>query len=384
MNLVIWIIQGLLAAMMIGAGMFKINTPRVKLAEKMHWAKTWTDGNVKLLGLAEVLGAAGLILPGLLHLLAVLTPVAAICLAILMAGAAKVHLDFKESPVPAVVPLLLAIFVAIGRLALVPWVLRRDGRCASRPDGWSTQTGLRKSPRLVGDATQDRRQRLTRIDRREDAFDAIAPHDDHRTVLVLGHDLGDLVERRVTGHDERIRDHRLIDTDGVGIELGRSLEQPDIVFGDDPDETTVAHHRQVTDLVGLHQATSDREGRRLIDRHRVRCHETRDRRHQHARASLHRPCRRAPPTVTVHVKNRMPRRPAPPRRPGQELTVPGAARRGSSVRETPHRLHEASGPPQDLQFWRVARRRVIARHRGRRITLCRRHAAGAIAIAAVG
>jgi len=122
MNLAIWIVQGLLAAMMLGAGMFKIITSRVKLAEKMHWAKTWTDGNVKLLGLAEVLGAAGLILPGLLHILLVLTPLAAICLAILMAGAVKVHLDFKESPVPAVVPLLAAIAIAIGRLALVPWI----------------------------------------------------------------------------------------------------------------------------------------------------------------------------------------------------------------------------------------------------------------------
>jgi hypothetical protein len=122
MNLVIWVVQGLLAAMMFGAGMLKVATPRLKLAEKMHWAKTWTDGNVKLLGLAEVAGAAGLVLPGLLHVLPVLTPLAGICLAILMAGAVKVHIDFKESPVPAVVPLLLAIFVVIGRFALVPWV----------------------------------------------------------------------------------------------------------------------------------------------------------------------------------------------------------------------------------------------------------------------
>jgi len=122
MNLAIWVVQGLLAVMMLGAGMFKVVTPREKLAEKMHWAKTWTDQNVKLLGLAEVLGGAGLILPGLLHILPVLTPLAGICLAILMAGAVKVHLDFKESPVPAVVPLLLAIFVVVGRLTLVPWV----------------------------------------------------------------------------------------------------------------------------------------------------------------------------------------------------------------------------------------------------------------------
>ena len=39
-----------------------------------------------------------------------------------MAGAVKVHLDFQESPVPAVAPLLLALFVAVGRFALVPWV----------------------------------------------------------------------------------------------------------------------------------------------------------------------------------------------------------------------------------------------------------------------
>lgn len=122
MNLSIWIAQGLLASMMVAAGLFKIVTPRVKLAERMHWAKTWTDGRVKLLGLAEVLGAAGLILPGLLHVLPVVTPVAAICLAILMVGAIKTHLDLEEPWVPPLVPLLLAIFVSVGRLALVPWV----------------------------------------------------------------------------------------------------------------------------------------------------------------------------------------------------------------------------------------------------------------------
>jgi hypothetical protein len=122
MNLAIWIVQGLLAVMMLGAGMFKIVTPREKLSEKFRWAKTWTDGNVKLLGLAEVLGAAGLVLPGLFHVLPVLTPIAGICLAILMVGAVKVHVDLKEPTTPAVVPLLLAIFVAVGRLVLVPWV----------------------------------------------------------------------------------------------------------------------------------------------------------------------------------------------------------------------------------------------------------------------
>lgn len=63
MPLALWIASALLAFAMVGAGGFKLATPRVKLMEKMKWASTWSDGNVKLLGLAEVLGAIGLIVP---------------------------------------------------------------------------------------------------------------------------------------------------------------------------------------------------------------------------------------------------------------------------------------------------------------------------------
>jgi hypothetical protein len=105
-----------------GASLFKIVTPRLKLAEKMRWATTWTDARVKLLGAAEVLGGAGLILPGLLHVLPVLTPVAAICLAVLMAGAVKTHLALKEPRVPPLLPLVQAtVVVGGGRLVVVPW-----------------------------------------------------------------------------------------------------------------------------------------------------------------------------------------------------------------------------------------------------------------------
>jgi hypothetical protein len=119
-NLALWIIQGLLALIMVAAGGFKVGTPRVKLAERLHWAKTWTDGRVKLLGLAEVLGGIGLIAPDATGILPILTPIAAICLAILMVGAVKVHLGQKESPAPAAIPLLLAVLIAVGRLAVVP------------------------------------------------------------------------------------------------------------------------------------------------------------------------------------------------------------------------------------------------------------------------
>jgi urea transporter len=90
-------------------------TPRTKLAEKLKWPATWTDTNVKLLGLAEVLGGVGLVVPWATRILPVLTPVAAVCLVIIMVGAAKTHLDQKESPAPPIVLGALCVFVALGR-----------------------------------------------------------------------------------------------------------------------------------------------------------------------------------------------------------------------------------------------------------------------------
>jgi hypothetical protein len=122
MHVALWVVQGLLALVMALAGAFKVATPREKLAEKLRWAKTWTDANVKLLGLAEVLGAVGLIAPGMTGILPVLTPVAAVCLAILMGGAVKTHRELNEPTAPALVLGVLCLAVAVARFALVPLV----------------------------------------------------------------------------------------------------------------------------------------------------------------------------------------------------------------------------------------------------------------------
>ena len=120
MHIALWVVQGLLALVMVLTGALKVVTPREKLAEKMHWAKTWTDINVKLLGLAEVLGGVGLIVPGVTGILPVLTPVAAVCLAVLMGGAVKTHRDLNEPTAPAIVHVALCLLVAVGRFALAP------------------------------------------------------------------------------------------------------------------------------------------------------------------------------------------------------------------------------------------------------------------------
>jgi hypothetical protein len=119
MQLALWIVSGLLALAMLGAGVFKLATPRVKLMEKMKWAKTWTDGNVNLLGLAEVLGAIGLIVPQATGVLPILTPIAAACLVVLMIGAVKTHVDLKEPAAPPAILALLGVFVALGRFGVV-------------------------------------------------------------------------------------------------------------------------------------------------------------------------------------------------------------------------------------------------------------------------
>ena len=74
MNVALWIVQGVLAVAMLGAGGLKVVTPRTKLAEKMKWASSWSDTNVKLLGLAEVAGAVGLVVPWLTGIVPILTP----------------------------------------------------------------------------------------------------------------------------------------------------------------------------------------------------------------------------------------------------------------------------------------------------------------------
>ncbi len=119
MNTTLWILQAFLAFAMFAAGAFKAFTPYEKLTPKMKWALSWPPGRVKLLGLAEILGAVGLIAPPLTGILPILTPIAACCLLVLMLGAVKTHLDLKEPFVVPAVLGILALVVALGRFGLL-------------------------------------------------------------------------------------------------------------------------------------------------------------------------------------------------------------------------------------------------------------------------
>ena len=118
MDVVLWVIAGLLAVAFLGAGLMKLGQPRKKLVDSgMGWAADFGDGAVKAIGVLEVLGALGLVLPALFDVAPVLVPLAATGLAVVMVGAIVVHARRKEPQmvVANVVLLVLAAVVAWGR-----------------------------------------------------------------------------------------------------------------------------------------------------------------------------------------------------------------------------------------------------------------------------
>jgi uncharacterized membrane protein YphA (DoxX/SURF4 family) len=123
MNTALWIVQGLLAAMFLMAGLMKLAKSKEKLKPKMgDWVDVVSTPGFKLIGLLEFLGAVGIVLPMAIDVLPILTPVAAIGLVMTMLGAMGLHIQRKEyDAIKKNIPLLLlALFVAVGRLIIIP------------------------------------------------------------------------------------------------------------------------------------------------------------------------------------------------------------------------------------------------------------------------
>ena len=118
MNTALWIVQGLLAAMFTFAGITKSTQPREKLMKQFPWVNDFSMGTVRFIGLSELLGAIGLIVPWLTGIIPILTPVSAVGFCLIMVLATNlVHLKKSEYKGIAtnVVIFLMAAFVAYGR-----------------------------------------------------------------------------------------------------------------------------------------------------------------------------------------------------------------------------------------------------------------------------
>ena len=117
MNITLWIIQALLALVFLMAGFMKTFRPLDALAERMSWVSKVPSPLVRLLGIVELLGAIGLILPILTNIWPWLTALTAVGLALVMVGAIVLHASRREfSGVGVtVIILILAVFVAYGQ-----------------------------------------------------------------------------------------------------------------------------------------------------------------------------------------------------------------------------------------------------------------------------
>ena len=127
LNVVLWTVQVLLALLFLFAGGTKLVMPIAEMTKQMPMPGWF----LRFLGVAEIAGALGLVLPGLFHRRPELTPLAARCLVIIMSGATA--LTLQTSVAAAAVPLVVGILaglVAHGRSRLLP---HREGRQAARP-----------------------------------------------------------------------------------------------------------------------------------------------------------------------------------------------------------------------------------------------------------
>ena len=119
MNIALWIIQVLLALLFLFAGAMKLIMPIEEMTRQMPVAIPGLF--LRFIGVCEVLGGLGLILPGLLRIKTWLTPLAAVSLVILMIGAmAFSFMIGVTAAIPALVTGILAAFVAYGRWRLTP------------------------------------------------------------------------------------------------------------------------------------------------------------------------------------------------------------------------------------------------------------------------
>ncbi|MEH7305087.1 DoxX family protein [Neobacillus drentensis] len=116
MNIALWIVQIMLGLAFIMAGSMKAFQYE-KAKSSMPWVKESAKGLVIFIGVAELLGGLGLILPYTIGTAPILTPIAAIALGVVMILAAGFHAKRKENSAIGmnIILLVLAIFVAIGR-----------------------------------------------------------------------------------------------------------------------------------------------------------------------------------------------------------------------------------------------------------------------------
>ena len=113
MTTTIWIIKSVLALLFVITGAMKLALPKNKLLEKgLKALLNINEQQIRGIGLLEVLGGIGLILPGMLNIFPFLSGIAAFGLALTMVVATRTHLKFKLPITGNIIILILCLLVA--------------------------------------------------------------------------------------------------------------------------------------------------------------------------------------------------------------------------------------------------------------------------------
>ena len=118
LNVLLWILQALLALLFMFAGVMKFVMPVAEMTKQIALPGLF----LHFIGACEILGAIGLVLPGILRIRTGLTPLAAAALVVIMIGATAVNLKTGQrgAALTTVIVGLLLVFVAYNRRRMAP------------------------------------------------------------------------------------------------------------------------------------------------------------------------------------------------------------------------------------------------------------------------
>lgn len=122
MDVILWVAQVVLAVLFVLFGITHVMR-RETMRERVPWMWAVPREGLVAIGLLEILAAIGLVLPAVTRIQPWLTPLAALCLAVLMVFAIVFHFTRREMPniVFNAILGLLAAFVAWGRFVAAPF-----------------------------------------------------------------------------------------------------------------------------------------------------------------------------------------------------------------------------------------------------------------------
>tara|TARA_R110002050_G_scaffold189042_1_gene323668 strand:+ start:306 stop:710 length:405 start_codon:yes stop_codon:yes gene_type:complete len=125
-NIGLWVVQALLAVMFIMAGVMKASQPIEILAESLPWVTSTSTVLVRFIGISELLGGLGLLIPSIFRFKPFLTVWAAVGLAVIMVFAAIFHATRSEFSgiFTNLIIMTFALFIAWGRSKKAPIIAK--------------------------------------------------------------------------------------------------------------------------------------------------------------------------------------------------------------------------------------------------------------------